>query len=49
MKASERIVYYNMDGSINRFATYINNNEWVMSLVFITCVVITGFIESLAI
>ena len=44
MKANERIVYYNMDGSINRFATYINNNEWVMPLIVIIGLLITGII-----
>ena len=48
MKANkERIIYYNMDGSIDKFSTYINNNEWVMPLVVIICIVITGIIESL--
>lgn len=47
MKANERIVYYNMDGSIDKFSTFINNNEWVMPLVVTACVVITGFIEAL--
>ena len=27
MKETERIIYYNTDGSINRFATFINNND----------------------
>ena len=47
MKTSKRIIYYNMDGSIDKFSTYINNNEWVMPLVFIIGLLITGIIEAL--
>lgn len=43
----EKTIYYNMDGSIDKFTTYINNNEWVMPLVVIIGLLITGFIESL--
>ena len=32
---------------IDRFATYINNHDWVMPVVFIVLVILTGIVEGL--
>jgi len=39
--------YYNEKGQIDKFATYINNNDWVMPVVFTVLVILTGIVEGM--
>lgn len=41
------MVYYNEKGQVDKLATYINNHDWVMPVVFTVLVILTGIIEGL--
>ncbi len=43
----ERVIYYNTNGKVNKFETFINNNSWVMPLFVLVMVTLMGFIESI--
>jgi hypothetical protein len=42
-----KTIYYNERGKIDKFATYINNHDWVMPVVFTVLVILTGIVEGL--
>lgn len=43
----QKIIYYNEHGEIDKFATYINNHDWCLPVVFILGLLLTGLIEGL--
>ena len=47
MKQKQQIIYYNEHGEIDKFATYINNHDWCLPVVFILGLLLTGLIEGL--
>ena len=47
MKNKNKVIYYDANGKIDRFATYINNNTWVMPVWFILSVILCGIVEGL--
>lgn len=38
---------YDENGKIDKFATFINNHEWVIPVVVVLSVVIVGIVEKL--
>lgn len=42
-----KIIYYDANGKIDKFATYINNNDWVMPVWFILSVILIGIVEGM--
>lgn len=44
---NKKVIYYNTNGKIDRFATYINNHEWLMPVWFILSVILVGIVEGL--
>lgn len=46
-RAKTKTIYYNEHGKIDKLTTYINNNIWTASAVFIICLIIGGIIEAL--
>ena len=38
---------YDENGKIDKFATFINNHEWIIPVVVVLCVVIVGIVEKL--
>ena len=47
MKNKKQVIYYDANGKIDLFATYINNNDWVMPVWFILSVILIGIVEGL--
>lgn len=43
----EKVIYYNEDGTVDKFTTWINANEWSVWTVFILANLIAGFVETL--
>lgn len=43
----EKIIIYNEHGKIDKFATYINNHEWVMPVWVIISTILVGIVEGL--
>ena len=43
----KQVIYYNEKGQVDRFATYINNHDWVMPVVVILGIILTGIIEGM--
>lgn len=43
----EKVTYYNIDGTVDKFSTWINANEWSVWVVFILAILVAGFIETL--
>ena len=46
MKKQE-IIYHNEHGQVDKFATYINNHEWVMPVFFIISIILCGIVEGM--
>ena len=38
---------YDENGKIDKFATFVNRNEWVIPVIFISALVIVGIIENI--
>lgn len=47
MKQKQKIIYYNERGEIDKFATFVNNNEWATVVWFILSVLFIGFVEGM--
>ena len=47
MQNKKQVIYYDANGKIDRFATYINNNTWVMPVWFILSIILVGIVEGL--
>ena len=47
MKNKKQVIYYDANGKIDKFATYINNHDWIMPVWFILSVILIGIIEGL--
>lgn len=47
MKNKETILYYNKNNKLDKFSTFINNNEWIMPVVTVTLILLTGLIEAM--
>ena len=47
MQNKKQIIYYDANGKIDRFATYINNHEWVMPVFFIISIILVGIVEGM--
>ena len=43
----QKIIYYNEKGEIDKFATYINNHEWCLPIMFVLSVLVMGFVEGM--
>lgn len=43
----QKVIYYNEHGKIDKFATFINNNEWALPVFFILSVLAVGFVEGM--
>ena len=44
---NKKVIYYDANGKIDRFVTYINNHDWVMPVWFILSVILVGIVEGL--
>lgn len=42
----QKVIYYNEQGKIDKFATFINNNEWTL-LVMVIIILAVGFVEGM--
>lgn len=47
MQNKKQVIYYDANGNIDKFATYINNHEWVMPVWFILSVILIGIVEGM--
>lgn len=47
MQNKNKVIYYNEHEQVDQFATYINNNEWVMPVWFIVSVILIGIVEGI--
>ena len=47
MRQKEQVIYYNENGQVDKFATYINNNDWCLPVMFILSVLVIGFVEGI--
>lgn len=47
MKNKKQVIYYDANGKIDRFTTYINNHDWVMPAWFILSVILCGIVEGM--
>ena len=47
MRQKEQVIYYNENGQVDKFATYINNNDWCLPVMFILSVLVIGFGEGI--
>ena len=47
MKNKKTVLYYDANGKIDRFATYINNHDWFMPVWFILSIILIGIVEGL--
>ena len=47
MQNKKQVIYYDANGKIDRFATYINNNEWVIPVFFTVSIILCGIVEGL--
>ena len=47
MQNKKQIIYYDANGKIDKFATYINNNDWVMPVWFILSIILCGIVEGM--
>ena len=43
----KQVIYYNENGQFDRLTTFINNHNWVMPVVVILGIIITGIVEAL--
>lgn len=43
-KQNQKIIYYNEKDEIDKFATYINNHDWCLPVMFILSVLAIGLI-----
>ena len=43
----EKVTYYNINGEVDHFTTWVNNNEWSVVVVCILATLIVGFVEAL--
>lgn len=46
-KMKQKVIYYNEHEEIDKFATYINNHNWCLPVVFILGLLLSGLIEGL--
>lgn len=44
---NKKVIYYDANGKIDRFTTYINNNGWMMPVWFILSVILVGIVEGM--
>ena len=44
---NKKQIIYDANGKIDRFATYINNHEWVMPVWFILSIILCGIVEGM--
>lgn len=47
MKQKQKVIYYNENGEIDKFATYINNHDWCLPVMFILSVLVIGLVEGM--
>ena len=45
MKNKKQVIYYNEHGKIDRFTTFINNNDWLFIPVFILAIFLGGLFD----
>lgn len=43
----KQVIYYNERGQVDKFATYINNHDWVMPVVVILGIILIGIVEGM--
>lgn len=41
----KQVIYYNEKGQVDKFATYINNHDWVMPVFFFASIILVGLVE----
>ena len=44
-KQKQKVIYYNEHGEIDKFATYINNHDWCLPVMFIISVLAISLVE----
>lgn len=44
---NQKVIYYNEHGKIDKFATFINNNEWALPVFVILSIIVMGFVEGM--
>lgn len=47
MKNKKQIIYYDSNGNVDKFATYINNHDWCMPVFVIVSIILCGIVEGL--
>lgn len=43
----KQVIYYKENGKVDKFATYINNHDWVMPVFVIVIFIIVGLVEGM--
>lgn len=46
-KMKRQVIYYKENGEVDKFATYINNHDWVIPVVVVVSVILVGLIEGM--
>ena len=41
------MIYYNEKGEVDKLATYLNNHDWCIPVIFTLCVLIGAFVEGM--
>ena len=47
MQNKKQVIYYDANGKIDRFATYINNHDCFMLVWFILSLILCGIVEGM--
>ena len=47
MKQKQKIIYYKGNGQIDKFTTFVNNNDWCLLVVFILGLLLTELVEGM--
>lgn len=42
-----QVIYYKENGKVDKFATYINNHDWVIPVIVVVSVILVGLIEGM--
>lgn len=45
MQNKVKVIYYNEHGKIDRFATFINNNDWLFIPALIAAIFLSGLFD----
>lgn len=41
----KQVIYYNENGQVDKFATYINNHDWCLPVWFVISIIVMGLVE----